>query len=279
MPTKSNNVFGALALLTLLVISLAFTVLAITYCRKGKDIFRAENKAADQSQQSHLQPLEAGSWRFIVSGDSRNCGDVIMPAIAAHSASRFQPSFYWHLGDLRAIYMVDEDMAFADHQSDGKKLACGDYLKQAWPDFVKHQIYPFGRTPFYLGLGNHEVIPPKGYPLGSPQSLQPEINSSQFTAYFADWLLAPAVKAQRAKDHDCDKPSPAPCVISPRNYYHWIQGGVDFIYLDNASHILGPAQLGWFKDRVTKAGKDSAVRTLIVGMHEAMPDSISTDHA
>ncbi|HEU4413584.1 MAG TPA: hypothetical protein VFT65_02290, partial [Candidatus Angelobacter sp.] len=63
------------------------------------------------------------------------------------------------------------------------------------------------------------------------------------------------------------------------NYYHWIQGGVDFIYLDNASHILGPAQLSWFKDRIKKAEKDSAVRTLIVGMHEALPDSISTDHA
>jgi len=25
--------------------------------------------------------LPGGSWRFIVSGDSRNCGDVVMPAI------------------------------------------------------------------------------------------------------------------------------------------------------------------------------------------------------
>ncbi len=57
-------------------------------------------------------PLPEGSWRFIVSGDSRNCGDIVMPAIAAHS-TRFAPSFYWHLGDLRAIYAIDEDIAFA----------------------------------------------------------------------------------------------------------------------------------------------------------------------
>ena len=33
-------------------------------------------------------------------------------AIAAQS-SLFTPSFYWHLGDLRAIYKIDEDIAFS----------------------------------------------------------------------------------------------------------------------------------------------------------------------
>src|ERR1700688_178008 len=51
-------------------------------------------------------------WRFAVSGDSRNCGDVVMPAIAA-GVARDQPSFYWHLGDFRAIYAFDEDI---EHQ-------------------------------------------------------------------------------------------------------------------------------------------------------------------
>jgi hypothetical protein len=231
------------------------------------------------TKQSKFVPPEQATWRFIVSGDSRNCGDIVMPAIAAHSTKNYQPSFYWHLGDLRAIYMVDEDMAFAEREPNGKKLACSDYLKQAWPDFVKNQIYPFGKTPFYLGLGNHEVIPPKGYPQGSPQTMQPEVNSAQFTSYFADWLLPPGLKAQRVKDHDCDNPSPAPCVISARNYYHWIQGGVDFIYLDNASNVMGQRQLDWFKGRLEKAKKDASVRTIIVGMHEALPDSISSEHA
>jgi len=56
--------------------------------------------------------LPEGSWRFIVSGDSRNCGDIVLPSIAMDSG-RLAPAFYWHLGDLRAIGKVDEDMAFA----------------------------------------------------------------------------------------------------------------------------------------------------------------------
>jgi len=54
-------------------------------------------------KQGKFAPPESGAWRFIVSGDSRNCGDVVVPAIAAHSLSQYQPMFYWHLGDLRAI--------------------------------------------------------------------------------------------------------------------------------------------------------------------------------
>lgn len=47
-------------------------------------------------------------WRFAVSGDSRNCGDVVMPAIAK-KAREDSASFYWHLGDFRAIYDFDQD--------------------------------------------------------------------------------------------------------------------------------------------------------------------------
>src|SRR5579862_3364204 len=50
-----------------------------------------------------------GIWYFAVSGDSRNCGDVVMPAIAA-GVIQSGASFYWHLGDFRAIYEFDEDM-------------------------------------------------------------------------------------------------------------------------------------------------------------------------
>ena len=49
------------------------------------------------------------SWRFVVSGDSRNCGDVVMPAIAA-GARTDGAQVYWHLGDLRAIYDFADDM-------------------------------------------------------------------------------------------------------------------------------------------------------------------------
>jgi hypothetical protein len=42
-------------------------------------------------------------FRFAVSGDSRNCGDIAMPAIAA-GVRKDGAQFYWHLGDYRAIY-------------------------------------------------------------------------------------------------------------------------------------------------------------------------------
>jgi hypothetical protein len=48
------------------------------------------------------------SWHFVVSGDSRNCGDVVMPSVAA-GAHTHDARFYWHLGDWRAIYDFDED--------------------------------------------------------------------------------------------------------------------------------------------------------------------------
>ncbi len=60
------------------------------------------------------QQPTGGAWRFVVSGDSRNCGDVVMPGIA-ETAKKNQAAFYWHLGDLRAIYSFDEDI---QHQPD-----------------------------------------------------------------------------------------------------------------------------------------------------------------
>ena len=105
-----------------------------------------------------------------------------MPTIAAHSA-QFAPAFYWHLGDLRAIYKIDEDMAFeaANH---GQVLACDVYQRRAWNDFVENQIAAFGSVPFYVGIGNHEVIPPK--------------TEDAFKRQFTDWLDQPALQRQRS---------------------------------------------------------------------------------
>jgi hypothetical protein len=58
--------------------------------------------------QTSRHQQNTSDWKFAVSGDSRNCGDVVMPSIAA-SAVKNKAAFYWHLGDLRAIYGVDED--------------------------------------------------------------------------------------------------------------------------------------------------------------------------
>ena len=49
---------------------------------------------------SAVQQSNGGAWYFAVSGDSRNCGDVVMPGIAA-GVIQSGAIFYWHLGDLR----------------------------------------------------------------------------------------------------------------------------------------------------------------------------------
>jgi hypothetical protein len=197
-----------------------------------------------------------GAWSFAVSGDSRNCGDVVMPAIAA-GVKQKDASFYWHLGDLRAIYNFDEDIVHqVEHAS--KPLAISDYESLAWDDFIQNQIAPFDDIPFFLGIGNHETIPP--------------MTRERFIIQFADWLDAPVLQRRRRDDNPKNR--------MLRAYYHWIEGGIDFIYLDNATEDqFDSVQVQWF-ERVLQA--DSAnphIQTLVVGMHEALPESISANHS
>lgn len=205
---------------------------------------------------SRSQVNDPGSWRFMVSGDSRNCGDVVMPTIASHGL-QYSPAFYWHLGDLRAIYKIDEDMR-AEY-SDDDNLSCEVYHGRAWSDFVRNQVAPFGRLPFYIGIGNHEVIPPK--------------TEQQFKSRFKDWLMTETIVKQRLLDGEKEP-------LTARPYYHWVQRGVDFIYLDNALDIFSEEQLQWFDETVARDGADhSGILSIVVGMHEALPGSIASDHA
>jgi Calcineurin-like phosphoesterase len=214
----------------------------------------AQSATSPEPKLPAATPLPEGSWRFIVSGDSRNCGDIVMPAIAAHS-TRYAPSFYWHLGDLRAIYKIDEDMAFAA-QNKGEVLSCDNYQRRAWNDFVENQIAPFGNVPFYVGIGNHEVIPPK--------------NEDAFKRHFYDWLNLPALQKYRQLDRE---------PLLPEAYFHWIQGGVDFIYLDNASNFFSNDEQTWLIRRLQSATSNSEVKSVVVGMHEVLPDSIANYHS
>lgn len=179
-----------------------------------------------------------------------------MPSIAVHS-SRYAPSFYWHLGDLRAIYKTDEDMEAASAKQ-GLILSCAEYHRRAWPNFIDKQVAPFSGTPFFIGIGNHEVIPPK--------------DENQFVSQFSDWLRSPVLNQQRQDDGDKD-----PDLAKP--YYHWVQQGVDFIYLDNASNSFSKEQLDWFDGVVKRAQGNNNVLSLVVGMHEALPDSVASAHA
>src|SRR5579864_4567638 len=157
------------------------------------------------------QQKSAAEWSFAVSGDSRNCGDVVMPAIAA-TAAKDHAAFYWHLGDLRAIYGVDEDYQHSPEHR-GKIIQKDEYLKDAWDDFIQNQVGPFGSLPVFVGIGNHETTPPK--------------TREQFADKFAQWLDSAPLKNQRLADN--------PHATTPTTYFHWIQGGVDFIYLDNST--------------------------------------------
>src|SRR5437870_4262582 len=101
-------------------------------------------------------PAAATSWKFAVAGDSRNCGDVVMPGIAA-GVKADKALFYWHLGDFRALYTFDEDMLKVAKTP----YTISSYLSAAWPDFIHNQVAPFTPVPVYLGIGNHELVAPK----------------------------------------------------------------------------------------------------------------------
>ncbi len=206
----------------------------------------------------------AQAWTFAVSGDSRNCGNLVMPAIAA-AARKDHAAFYWHLGDLRAIFKVDEDYSLERRfQAYGLPPTINDYLHTAWTDFTQHQVLPFGDMPFFLGIGNHELYAPK--------------TRDQFMIEFQSLLDRPELAQQRIDD--------APLLVRigqrplPRTYYHWIEHGVDFINLDNATDdAFDVAQLTWFDAVVDADAANPAIKTLVVGMHESLPYSKSDGHS
>ena len=216
----------------------------------------ASSLALSQSVTAEKKSGQDQPWNFVVSGDSRNCGDVVMPSIAA-GAQKVHAAFYWHLGDLRAIYGPDEDYRHApDHR--GQPVLKEDYLKDAWDDFIQSQIGPFGAMPVFVGIGNHETTAPK--------------TRAQFAEKFARWLDAPPLKQQRLADNPHD--------TAPQTYFHWIQGGVDFIYLDNATRDqFSPEQVTWVEGVLERAAANPGVHALVVGMHAALPDSLAHGHS
>jgi hypothetical protein len=215
------------------------------------------------------QPAQPGAsrgsaWSFAVSGDSRNCGNMVMPAIAA-AARKENDAFYWHLGDLRAIYKVDEDYARElRFEAFLPPPSLSDYAYTAWTDFTQHQVQPFGDLPFYLGIGNHELIAPK--------------TRTQFLIEFQPLLDRPELKAQRKADAALLKDLGLP--DAPQTFFHWRQRGVEFVNLDNAGDDTFDAlQVAWFDAVVAAAERDPKITTIVVGMHESLPYSKSDGHS
>lgn len=221
-------------------------------------LFACNRKPTERSVDREKTAAEeqAATWRFVVSGDSRDCGDLVMPAIAADAAKQ-SPAFYWHLGDYRAIYKIDEDMEHLP-ENQSRHLTLSRYEKTAWDDFLTNQISPFGSIPVFLGIGNHEMILHK--------------DREDFIAKFKGWLDAPILQDQRLKDDPNDR--------QVKTYFHWIMGGVDFISMDNASpDQFDEAQMKWFRGVLTRDKSNAQTQTIVVGMHAALPESISRGHS
>jgi hypothetical protein len=203
---------------------------------------------------SFSQSSARTDWAFAVSGDSRNCGDIVMPAIANSVLHQPNVAFYWHLGDFRLMSDVDEDM----RQRYGDKLSVADYWRDAWGDFIANQVVPFGSLPVYLGIGNHELAGNK-----SP---------ADFLTQFAYWLDTPELRTQRLNEYSQDG------TLKP--FYHWKHGQVDFIYLDNSGDDgFGAQQMQWFEDVLTRDKSDPEVKALVLGMHRALPNSNACGHS
>jgi Calcineurin-like phosphoesterase len=207
------------------------------------------------SQQNPSADPSSTAWNFAVAGDSRNCGDVVMPAIAA-GVAQDHAAFYLHLGDFRKLSDFDEDL---QHQPKyiASPLSISTYEAIAWDDFLQSQIATF-TVPVFLGIGNHELVWPH--------------TRDMYIIQFADWLDTPMLKNQRLAD---DKNNHQ---LKP--YFHWIQGGIDFISLDNATDdAFDETQIRWLERTLELDAGNPKIQTVVVGMHEALPDSISSNHA
>lgn len=177
-----------------------------------------------------------------------------MPLIAADATSN-GAQLYWHLGDLRAMYDFDEDIA---NRPGVKRPTISDYERTAWQDFIENQITPWGNTPFFVGIGNHELYAGK--------------TRADFLVQFADWVNSPVLQQQRLRDDPKD--------YAPKTYYHWIEDGVDFIYLDNASpDQFDHWQMTWLQQVLKRAASNPDVHSLVVGMHAVLPDSLAPGHS
>jgi hypothetical protein len=198
----------------------------------------------------------AAAWTFAVSGDSRNCGDFVMPAIAAKVKAE-NDAFYWHLGDFRWMSSEDQDMKAME--TPGVPMSKAEYQRRAWDDFLTHQIAAFGSLPVFLGRGNHDAIPP--------------MTREGYIEKFQALLDRPEIAAQRQEDGAEAAP------VGP--WYHWVRDGVDFITLDNATRDeFTDAQLRWLRGVLDRdLGPHSGVRTIVAGMHEALPHSTGAEHA
>jgi hypothetical protein len=220
-------------------------------------------------------PAAPGSWYFAVAGDSRDCGDVVMPKIAATIAARQAEApvaFYWHLGDFRRVSDLDCDILKRtqpdfDCRPEVRRYellprdAMDRYLDTAWDDFKTHQLEAFGELPVFLAFGNHEVYA--------------NLTREDAKRSFRKWLDQDPIHRQRRVDREKGLPG-----MEGDAWYHFPKNGVDFITLDNSEGTaFPPEEVRWLQRIVAADLGDPAIHAIVVGMHAALPQSTQRSHA
>ena len=216
--------------------------------------------SAAQAGGSASHPSEApkaAPWKFAVSGDSRNCGDVVMPAIAA-GVKKKRRRFYWHLGDFRQISRLRRRHPAPARAYVAKPLTIAEYHDIAWNDFIRNQIVPFGALPVYLGIGNHETVRPRP--------------ARSISFQFATLARTPVLRAQRLRDDPADLRAEdlLPLDRARRGFHQ------------SRQRHRGPVRRGpgcLVRKNAALDSANAAIRTIVVGMHEALPESISKNHS
>jgi hypothetical protein len=110
----------------------------------------------------------------------------------------------------------------------------------------------------FLAIGNHETILPA--------------TREAWLLQFADWLETPVIRAQRLQDNPQDH--------KLHTYYHWVNRNVDFITLDDASpDQIDAAQMAWLRATLQRDESSPEIRSIVVGMHAALPGSVGHVHS
>ena len=137
-------------------------------------------------------------------------------------------------------------------------------MKLEWQDFIDNQLSPFGSIQVFLGIGNHEN---HGHVRANASYAE---NRADYVKTFNRWLDAEPIHQARQADGDS--------AVKP--YYHWTEQGIDFVTLDNATDDqFDEAQMIWVRKVLVRDESDPKVQTIVLGMHKALPDSISYAHS
>ena len=152
----------------------------------------------------------ASSWKFVVGGDSRNCGDVIMPVVAAGANSAGASFLLAPRGLPGALHDFDEDLPRRSARSPARSRWRSSTTSAArGTTSSRASSLPFGSIPVYPAIGK-------------PRARRSQVAPGKFLSAVRGLVQCPAdPRAQRLKDNP--KGPPAEVV------HHWIQNGVDFI--------------------------------------------------